>query len=86
MRGITAGPGTGSGAGERFVHAGKRVASEWQANALSGALSTAGVKATMFNEPTKNHLTINSDIGAKNDATTKAIFDFLNANGAVGKK
>jgi len=66
-----------------IVHAGKRVASELQAIGLRAALEAAEVKVTQYNDPGKNHLTINSDIGAQNDATSKIILDFLEAHGAT---
>ena len=63
-----------------IVHAGKRATAKWQGETLAARLSSAAVKATVFNEPTKNHLTINADIGSKDDRTTSAIISFLNEN------
>ncbi|MCC6153317.1 MAG: alpha/beta hydrolase [Candidatus Hydrogenedentes bacterium] len=65
-----------------LVHAGERVASQEQADGLAAALTKAGITARQFDAPDKNHLTLNSDIGEKNDATTKEILAFMEANGA----
>lgn len=64
-----------------IVHAGKRVASRWQAQRLAAALKEAGVDAVVFNEPSKNHITINSSIGDDGDKTTKTILEFLEKHG-----
>lgn len=65
-----------------LVHAGGRLASRLQADELGSRLKEAGVKAELFDAPNKNHITLNRDIGGKGDETTKAIFAFLEANGA----
>ena len=36
----------------------------------------------MLDAADKNHITLNRNIGKEGDGTTKAMFDFLNANGA----
>lgn len=68
-----------------LVHAGERIASREQADGLAAALTKAGITARQFDAPDKNHLTLNSDIGEKNDATTKEILAFMEANGAKTK-
>ncbi|NUM52018.1 MAG: alpha/beta hydrolase [Candidatus Hydrogenedentes bacterium] len=65
-----------------LVHAGERVASLRQADGLGAKLREAGVKAELFHAENKNHMTLNKDIGATEDATTRAILAFLEANGA----
>ncbi|MCC6490832.1 MAG: alpha/beta hydrolase [Candidatus Hydrogenedentes bacterium] len=60
-----------------LVHAGKRQASADQAKEFAAALQGAGVRAEIFHEPGKNHLTINSSIGKNGDATTEAILSFI---------
>ncbi len=65
-----------------LVHAGARAASQEQADELATALKKAGVTAGMFDAADKNHITLNRNIGKEGDGTTKAMFDFLNANGA----
>ena len=61
------------------VHAGKREASQEQANVFAAALQGAGVRAEIYHEPDKNHITLNSAIGKKGDATTEAILTFANS-------
>jgi acetyl esterase/lipase len=68
-----------------LVHAGGRANSRDRANELADALGKVGVKAKIFGEASKNHLTINSDIGKDNDTTTQAIMRFLDENGAKGQ-
>ncbi|MCC6796085.1 MAG: alpha/beta hydrolase [Candidatus Hydrogenedentes bacterium] len=65
-----------------LVHAGERIASREQADGLAAALTKAGITARQFDAPDKNHITLNSDIGEKKDATTKEILAFMEANGA----
>ena len=62
-----------------LVHAGKRQASADQAKELAAALQKAGVRAEVFHNPDRNHLTLNSAIGRNGDATTKAIQDFVSS-------
>lgn len=61
------------------VHAGRRRASQEQADEFAAKLRECGVRVEVFNAATKNHLTVNSSIGTPDDETTKAIFDFLNS-------
>jgi len=68
-----------------LVHAGEREASQEQADDLAAALTKAGVTARQFDAPDKNHITLNSDIGEKKDATTKEILAFMEANGTKTK-
>ncbi len=67
-----------------LVHAGERVASQMQSDGLAAALTKAGFTARQFDAPDKNHITLNSDIGEKKDATTREILAFMKANGAEG--
>lgn len=68
-----------------LVHAGGRVASREQADELAAVLEKAGIKAEKFDAPDKNHITLNSSIGKKDDETTTAIFAFLEKCGANPK-
>ena len=65
-----------------FVHAGSRVNSRVRAEEMQGKLGKSGVKSEIFDEPSKNHITINSHVGRPGDATTKAIMRFLDEHGA----
>lgn len=67
-----------------LVHAGNRANSRDRAREMADALEKAGVKAEIFGDAAKNHLTINSDIGKDGDPATAAIMKFLDANGAKG--
>jgi acetyl esterase/lipase len=62
-----------------LVHAWKRNASREQAEALASALREAGVRAELYHQPNKNHITINSDIGKEGDETTARIMQFLDS-------
>lgn len=62
-----------------LVHAGKRQASADQAKELAAALQETGVRAEVFHNPDRNHVTLNSAIGKDGDATTEAILSFANS-------
>ena len=69
-----------------LVHAWKRNASREQAQELANALHDADVRAEIYHQPNKNHITLNSSIGDAGDDTTARIMQFLNSLQAGGDR
>ncbi|GAB4544349.1 MAG: alpha/beta hydrolase [Anaerolineae bacterium] len=62
-----------------IIYAGARVESYEQALLLAEALNAANVTADLYHAQTKNHMTLNRDLGRVFDAPYEAILAFLKA-------
>ncbi len=60
-----------------ILHCADRIASREQAILLSTALLKSGAKATVYSAQGKTHMTINRELGAEEDLSTKEIERFL---------
>jgi len=59
-----------------IIHAGSRIASEFQAMRLEKVLKEAGVSTRIYHAKNKNHGSVNKDVG-KDKELTQAIEEFL---------